>query len=66
MKGKIVTKRNLTPEIEVTKSYSHSNDVENKKYSKSFIDLMQKAMKQIKSKDKSTRKLELRNNEKCM
>lgn len=40
MKGKIVTKRNLTPEIEVTKSYSQSNDVGNKKYSKSFIDLM--------------------------
>lgn len=50
MKGRIVTKRNLTPEIPFTKSFSVSNDNRIKKYSQSFIELMEKAMIQIKNK----------------
>lgn len=52
MKGKVVTKRVLTPDLYLPKSYSYSNDPRPKKYSKSFIDLMEKAMTQLKSKEK--------------
>lgn len=56
MKGKVLTKRVLTPDLYLPKSYSQSGETRPKKYSKSFIDLMEKAMLQIKTKNKNMRK----------